>query len=277
MSGVSEPSTFIAAHGDRLRVVPQRGGLVTGWLCHGPWGQREMLYFDADRFADPSKSVRGGIPVLFPICGGLAGSALSQHGFARDLPWAMSELPDGSGIHLSLTDTAATLAVFPHRFQLDLELRPEPQALAILARVTNPAGAGEPPLPFSFGLHPYFAVADLAAVRLSGLPPQAVDQTVNATAATTALLGDLTRGVDVLAGPTPAVRLETGDIAITLETQAPLDLAVVWTDPPRPMVCLEPWTAPRGALSSGERLLHVPAGESLELACRYRVEALRMP
>lgn len=277
MSAMPEPSTFIAAHGDRLRVAPQRGGLVTGWLCHGPWGQREVLYFDADRFADPSKSVRGGIPVLFPICGGLAGSALPQHGFARDLPWAMSELPDGSGIRLSLTDTAATRVVFPHRFQLDLELRPEPQALSILARVTSPAGASEPPLPFSFGLHPYFAVADLGAVRLSGLPPQAVDQTVNATAATATLLGDLTRGVDVLAGPTPEVRLETGDIAITLETQAPLDLAVVWTDPPRPMVCLEPWTAPRGALSSGERLLHVPAGESLELACRYRVEALRMP
>jgi galactose mutarotase-like enzyme len=187
----------------------------------------------------------------------------------------MSELPDGSGIRLSLQDTAATLAVFPHRFQLDLELRPEPQALSILARVGNPAGAGEPPLPFSLGLHPYFAVADLGAVRLSGLPAQAVDQTVNATGDTAALLGDLTRGVDVLAGPTPAVRLETDDIAITLETQAPLDLAVMWTDPPRPMVCLEPWTAPRGALTSGERLLHVPAGESVELACRYRVEALR--
>jgi len=276
MSGVSGTSTFVAAHGDRLRVVPRRGGLVTGWLCHGPWGEREILYFDADRFADPSKSVRGGIPVLFPICGGLQGSALPQHGFARDLPWAMSELPDGSGIRLSLNDTAGTRVVFPHRFQLDLELRPEPQALSILARVGNPAGAGEPPLPFSLGLHPYFAVADLAAVRLSGLPAQAVDQTVNATAATTTLLGDLTRGVDMLAGPTPAVRLETDDIAITLETQAPLDLAVVWTDPPRPMVCLEPWTAPRGALTTGERLLHVPAGGSVELTCRYRVEALRM-
>lgn len=275
MSGVSDQSTFVAAHGDRLRVVPQRGGLVTGWLCNGPWGEREILYFDADRFADPSKSVRGGIPVLFPICGGLQGSALPQHGFARDLPWTMSELPDGSGIRLSLNDTAATREMFPHRFQLDLELRPEPQALSILARVGNPAGAGEPPLPFSLGLHPYFAVADLGAVRLSGLPAQAVDQTVNATGATAALLGDLTRGVDVLAGPTPAVRLETDDIAITLETQAPLDLAVVWTDPPRPMVCLEPWTAPRGALTSGERLLHVPAGESVELTCRYRVEARR--
>ena len=49
--------------GDRLRVVPERGGLVTEWLCNG----REVLYFDQERFADPAKSIRGGIPVLFPV------------------------------------------------------------------------------------------------------------------------------------------------------------------------------------------------------------------
>lgn len=67
---------LVAPHGDRLRVVPDRGGLVTGWLCQGPWGAREILHVDAERFADPAKSVRGGIPVLFPICGGLPGSPL---------------------------------------------------------------------------------------------------------------------------------------------------------------------------------------------------------
>jgi len=164
--------------------------------------------------------------------------------------------------------------VFPHRFALALEFRLEPQALAITARVSHPGGEGEAPLPFAFGLHPYFNVADLQAVRLEGLPPQVTDQAAGASASTADLLASLPSGVDLLAGPTPAVRLEAGDLAITLETQAPLDLAVVWTDPPRPMVCLEPWTAPRGALNSGARLLQVQPGESLELACRYRVEAL---
>ena len=51
--------------GDRLRIIPERGGLVSGWCCGG----REILYFDQDRYADPSRSIRGGIPVLFPICG----------------------------------------------------------------------------------------------------------------------------------------------------------------------------------------------------------------
>ena len=263
--------TFESVTGDRLRVVPGRGGLVTGWLCHGPWGAREMLYFDAERFADPSKSVRGGIPVLFPICGGLAGSALPQHGFARDLPWDITELADGSGVRLTVGDTPQTRAVFPHRFGLELEYRLEPQALSVLARVGNPGEGAAADLPFSFGLHPYFAVPDPAAVRLSGLPDEAVDQTSGRAGAAEALLAGLELGVDVLAGPAAAVRAEAGDVAITLETRPPLDLIVIWTDPPRPMICLEPWTAPRGALAGGERLLHVAPGGSVEMRCRYRV------
>jgi galactose mutarotase-like enzyme len=269
-----QPWEFVAPHGDRLHVVPDRGGLVTGWRCQGPWGEREILYFDAERFADSSKSVRGGIPVLFPICGGLEGSAMPQHGFARDLPWQISGLPDGDGVQLSLSDTSATRELFPHRFELALEFRPEPQALAITARVSHRGDAGEAPLPFSLGLHPYFAVPALESVRLIGLPAQALDQAAGVLANTADLLSSLPGGVDLLAGPTSAVRLEAGDIAISLETQAPLDLAVVWTDPPRPMVCLEPWTAPRGALSSGERLLQVQPGSTVEFGCRYRVEAL---
>ncbi len=265
---------FVAPHGDRLQVVPERGGLVTGWRCQGPWGERELLYFDAERFADPAQSVRGGIPVLFPICGGLPGSALPQHGFARNLPWQIQELPDHSGIGLCLSDSADTLALFPHRFQLELELRPERQALAITVRVSHPAAVGEPPLPFCFGLHPYFAVPDLRAARLTGLPDLALDQAAGVSASTADLLAQMSSGVDLLAGPSSSARLETGDLAITLDTQAPLDLAVVWTDPPRPMVCLEPWTAPRGALRSGERLLQVQPGSSLEFGCHYRVEAL---
>ena len=62
--------------GDRLRIIPERGGLVSGWCCGG----REILYFDQDRYADPSKSIRGGIPVLFPICGNLPGDVLPVDG-----------------------------------------------------------------------------------------------------------------------------------------------------------------------------------------------------
>jgi galactose mutarotase-like enzyme len=59
---------------------------------------------------------------------------------------------------------------------------------------------------------------------------------------------------------------------VRLETCSPMDLVVIWTDPPRPMVCLEPWTAGRGALLSGDRLLTLAPGEWQEHRCRYLVD-----
>jgi hypothetical protein len=79
-----------------------------------------------------SKSVRGGIPVLFPICGGLPGDrlplpqgefTLPQHGFARDRPWQLAELDDGRGVAMGLEDSAETRPLFPFAFSLTLEVR----------------------------------------------------------------------------------------------------------------------------------------------------------
>ncbi|WP_415400174.1 galactose mutarotase [Synechococcus sp. W4D4] len=267
---------FTAANGDQLRVVPERGGLVTGWVSGG----QERLYFDAERFTDPAKSVRGGIPVLFPICGNLPGNrldlpqgsyALAQHGFARDLPWQLQPLSDGSGIRLVLESNPQTLAAFPFAFRLSLDYWLEPLALEILATVEHNPGS-EGAMPFSLGLHPYFAVSSLKAASLHGLPETCLDHHQMASSSMVEQLAKLPEGVDLLANPTgDAVRLADAGSGqtITLELTAPLDLAVVWTEPPRPMVCLEPWTAPRGSLATGDRCLELEPGQTLQLRCRY--------
>lgn len=267
---------FTAPNGDQLRVVPERGGLVTGWLCGG----QERLYFDADRFADPVKSVRGGIPVLFPICGNLPENRLDlpqgsftlpQHGFARDLPWQLEELRDGAGIRLVLESNPQTLAAFPFSFRLCLDYRLEPSALEILATVEHgPDSSGL--MPFSLGLHPYFAVSSLQAASLDGLPERCLDHHQMAPVSTADQLAQLPEGVDLLADPTgDSVRLVdagSGQV-ISLELTTPLDLAVVWTEPPRSMLCLEPWTAPRGSLVTGDRRLELEPGQAMQLRCRY--------
>jgi galactose mutarotase-like enzyme len=265
--------------GDSLRLVPERGGLLSGWCCDG----QDILYFDAARFADPSLSVRGGVPVLFPICGNLPDNrlplpqgsfSLPQHGFARTMPWALAELDDGHGVRLTLRDDATSRAHYPFAFTLELEYRLEPAALAITARVHHRGAPAAPPMPFSFGLHPYLAVQDPAAVRIEGLPPRCLDHTTLAQADTSALLDRLGQGVDLLAEAGGPVRLRDplAGRTIQLDTTPPFDLVVVWTDPPRPMVCLEPWTGPRGSLLSGERRLDLASGETLELQARYRVD-----
>jgi len=267
---------FKAPHGDQLQVIPERGGLLTSWVCNG----QERLYFDAERFADPAKSVRGGIPVLFPICGNLPGNRLDlpqgsytlvQHGFARDLPWQLQPLSDGSGIRLVLESNSQTLEAYPFAFRLSLDYRLEPSALQILATVEHTVGS-EGAMPFSLGLHPYFAVSSLQAANLKGLPDTCLDHHQMAPSSTADQLAKLSEGVDLLANPTgDAVRLADAGSGqtITLELTAPLDLAVVWTEPPRPMVCLEPWTAPRGSLATGDRRLELEPGQAMQLRCRY--------
>ena len=144
--------------GDRLRIIPERGGIVSEWRC----GEREVLYFDQERYADPAKSIRGGIPVLFPICGNLPGDllqvngvnhTLKQPGFARNLPWQLQLLDDQSGVRLSLSSTDDTLAAYPFAFVVEMEVRPVAMALEISTTIHN---RSDQPMPFSFGLHPYF-------------------------------------------------------------------------------------------------------------------------
>lgn len=266
-----------AASGDLLRVVPERGGLISGWRSGG----RERLYLDLQRFQDPQRSVRGGIPVLFPICGSLPDGvlplpqgrfALPQHGFARDLPWSLRPLDGGEGVAMQLEHSAATLALYPFRFRLEVQWRLQPGSLQISAEVHN---LDEHAMPFSFGLHPYLAIADLATARFEGLPARGLDQLSGQPCDNGQQLDLLAEGIDLLAGPATAVRLldPSAAAALELETSAPLDLVVIWSDPPRPMVCLEPWSAPRGALVSGERRLELAPGTSSRLRSRYRVLA----
>ena len=266
---------FMAASGDQLRVVPERGGLLTGWRCGG----QELLYFDAQRFADPAKSVRGGIPVLFPVCGNLPGNQLvlpqgsfpmAQHGFARDLPWQLQALEDGEGIRLTLSDSPATQSAYPFRFRLSLDYRLEHRALAIRALVEHHEAAAEPaPMPFALGLHPYLQVDSLAQARVEGLSQRCWDHLSAAEVATADQLVRLEQGVDLRvacsAGEAAAPRVCTGSgAAVELQMEPPFAHAVLWSDPPRPMLCLEPWSAPRGELG-----LQLQPGERCELRCRY--------
>ncbi len=261
--------------GDCLRLVPERGGLVTEWLCNG----RDILYFDASRFADPTKSIRGGIPVLFPICGNLPGdrlalasceTTLKQHGFARDLPWQLTLLDDQSGVCLCLKDTEETRMHYPFRFRVEMVVRPVSGALEISITIGHANDGGEP-MPFSFGLHPYFKVTDLGSTRIEGLAPTCFNHLDMATTETLGQLSRLPEGVDFLTRPAGPVSLvdEAAGTRVQLQHQAPMDLTVVWTDPPRAMVCLEPWTGPRQSLISGDRKLMLTPGESLQLSCRY--------
>lgn len=118
----------------------------------------------------------GHAPVLFPIVCALnqgryrlgdAHYALPKHGFARTSLFECTQ-HGAAEARFRLNDSAATRAVFPFAFALELSFRLDGAALHLAATVANP---GDEPLPFSFGFHPAFAWplpggADKAAHRI---------------------------------------------------------------------------------------------------------------
>jgi len=261
------------ASGDLLRVVPERGGLISGWRCGG----REVVSRSGALSLDPAQSVRGGFPVLFPITGGLPGNrltlpqgefSLGQHGFARQLPWQLQALADERGVQLQLSDTPATLSSYPFHFLLTMEVRLAPGALEISTTVQNRSAES---MPFNFGLHPYFNLSSLEGVRVEGLPSECLNHLTMEPASSAEQMGRLASGVDLLVRPAGSVRLVDEAAGTTLELQLshPLDLVVLWTEPPRPMLCMEPWSGPRQALLSGDRKIELAPGGSTTLETRY--------
>ena len=256
-----------------IRIVPERGGLVTEWRSEG----KDLLYFDLERFLDKDKSIRGGIPILFPICGDLsedysiAGKKylLKQHGFARDLPWSISLIKDKSGIRLKLIETDYSRSQFPFFFTLIMDVQLKEKSLQISVKIYNQS---KDSMPFSFGLHPYFQVSNLQKIKIDGLPEKCIDQTNMKVTNASDQMKILAKGVDFLSYPSSSVKLFDSLYRNVIELiyQEPMDTSVIWTDPPRQMVCLEPWTSPRNSLVTGDRKLEIKPEEYIELHTTFK-------
>ena len=100
-------------------------------------------------------------PNLFPIVGRLAGDTLrhqgrsyhlTQHGFARDLPFTWVAR-SADGCTLALGDTASTREKYPFPFRFEVAFAARDNSLAVTYTVIN---TGAETLPASMGAHPAF-------------------------------------------------------------------------------------------------------------------------
>ncbi len=260
---------------DRLRIIPERGGLISEWRCNG----REVLYFDEERFRDNHKSIRGGIPILFPICGSLPNNVLplpqgnfilKQHGFARDIKWELGLIDEKEGVSLTCLDSEQTRSMYPFSFSLGIEVVLVSGGMQILIKIEN---RDKVQMPYSFGLHPYFLVSKLQNISIQGLPEDCFNFLEMSNEKTYLQQERFSSGVDFLTSPNSTITLLDKLIGPRIELihEEPMDLTVVWTDPPRSMICIEPWTTPRNGLISGDRKLLLEPGEIKHLKCKYRV------
>ncbi|MDG2989439.1 aldose epimerase [Candidatus Synechococcus calcipolaris G9] len=263
----------------RLTVVPERGGLISGWQ----WRGQEILYLDRDRFANPDLSVRGGIPILFPICGNLPNNefiyedqkySLKQHGFARDLPWQVQD-HQGNSIVLRLGDTEATRGVYPFEFDLEFTYTLGTDSLGLELRITNP---GERPLPFSLGLHPYFAVQEKEQLTfnlpINGMVDQKTQRPLTFAGGFDWAAPELDLACRPLLGHRARVSDRQRGYHLDLNFSPEFTTLVFWTLHGKDYYCLEPWTAPRNALNSGVDLIHLPPQASMVLQVELHLSAI---
>jgi galactose mutarotase-like enzyme len=265
-----------------LEVVPARGGIITRWQICG----EDLLYLDRERFKDPNLSVRGGVPILFPICGNLPDNTyqhqgrnytLKQHGFARDLPWQVSKQSSetAASLTLELNSNEATRQVYPFDFQLIFTYQLQGNSLRIHQKVIN---LSPEKMPFSIGFHPYFQVTDKTRLSFDIPSSQYLDQR---TKTFHSYSSNFDFNLEEIDAAFPQITRHQSGFSdsyhqrqIVLSYDDLYTTIVFWTLKDKNYICLEPWSAPRNALNTGEHLTYLEPQSSREAIVEMRVNQI---
>jgi galactose mutarotase-like enzyme len=243
-------------------LVPGRGAIVTSLVV----GDTDVLYLDRATLEDPSKNVRGGIPVLFPYAGKLvdelflpAGTKMKQHGFGRNKPWVVRE-QRRDFVRLALVQDSETRAQYPydHEVECGVRLLARGIQLELLVRST-----GKLALPVSPGWHPYFRCPAASKASVTGdVPGFTADK-----------LGDDREFDFGLEAPaTGRARFHVPGIgAVRLAFSPAMRHMQFWSQPGRDFICLEPFWGPSNTINT-ERRLDVPPGQARDLWMRIELE-----
>lgn len=254
-----------------VTVCPERGGIAISCQLKG----EELFYLDRESFNDPEANIRGGNPVLFPICGQLeegvyeldgATYTMRNHGVARNRAWeVVSTSEEGeASVTLRLQSGEGTREQFPFEFELLFTYALVDGKLHIRQSYRN---LSDTAMPFYAGFHPYFKttskalVYDTDATRYLDYNDNEVKPLRGAVD-----LGGLKESVALLdadkreiafpgPGGTGRVQMSYSDV---------FKYVVLWQVNDKPFVCVEPWMALNAEFNRKDELFMLPAGETLK-------------
>ena len=192
-----------------------------------PTGKPEMLWISPKCVLQPGKPIRGGIPLCLPWFGPSADGKM-QHGFGRIMEWslvAVEACADGATrVAFELAGDATVSTLWPHSFQFRLEA----VIGATLKLALAAANLSDTPAPFAFAFHTYFAVPNVADVRVTGLENTAyIDDTDKTTRKVQQAKVAITAFTDRIYLDVPAaqvLKIPTGNVRIESNSKC----AVVW-------------------------------------------------
>lgn len=255
----------------RVLVCPERGGIVISCELHGV----ELFYLDKATFYNPSANIRGGNPVLFPICGPVQDSAyewngktykMGQHGIARISPWEVvgTSTENEASITLRLRSNASTLEAFPFDFELLFTYSLVNGELHIRQHYRN--FNHHEAMPFYAGFHPYFIIEGGKDIPYETDATQYVDYNDNEVKPYMGSvdLEPMVESFCLLDAKKSEIAFPSRKgVRIHLRYTDVFKYVVIWSVKDRPFVCVEPWMARPLEMNRGEELVLLEPGAEL--------------
>ncbi|MBI3268986.1 MAG: hypothetical protein HYZ53_08185 [Planctomycetes bacterium] len=251
------------SHGDtKASIAPERGALVAGLTVAG----REVLFLDRASFDDPTKNVRGGIPILFPYAGKLengtflaAGTKMGQHGFGRNKRWTPTE-QTADALTVRLTPDDETRAVYPYEFVAEQTATVLPRGLQVDLLVGN---LGTKPMPVSPGWHPYYCVPGAQKGAVTGDVPGFTPDKIG---------NDREFDFGLPAPANGRARFQVPGLgALCIRFSPEMRHMQFWSLPGKDFICLEPFFGPNNTVNTDRRLDLAP-GAYRNFSMRIQIE-----
>ncbi|SLL33536.1 Aldose 1-epimerase [Mycobacteroides abscessus subsp. abscessus] len=267
----------------KVVISPNRGSMISELVLAG----ESLLYLDKETFFDLNKNVRGGIPILFPICGALTEHQynwknkkyhMDNHGFARNMEWSIEETSveeNKAEVTLKLTSTQETLKAYPFSFSVYFTYLIQDNKLTIEQKYINHS---KEEMPFYAGFHPYFKgnhketsysipstkrfdYHDLQWKLGGNLQP---DYPINEAQVFTDLKKNSLSFIDI-----------KSKNQINLSFGLEYKYIAVWSEKEKEYICVEPWMGLMDEMNKKENLIIIKPDEVIDTFFNISIENIR--
>ena len=190
------------------------------------------------------------------------------------MPWQYSLNKKEKSLCLVLQDSEITRKYYPFDFEVRIEVTLKINCLEFKIHIENKTNSE---MPINFGLHPYFNISDFKNLEFFDYPLNCQDQKRNILINTLEDLKNIHNGIDLLmySSGKSSFRDNIFKRQVTLNHPYPFDLGVIWSNPPRQMICLEPWTSPRNSLVDGLRKILIPPNVSQRFDASIQINSFK--
>ncbi|OHR74225.1 hypothetical protein HMPREF3291_04370 [Bacillus sp. HMSC76G11] len=259
-----------------FEISPERGGIVTSLGLGG----QELLYFNKETFLDIYSNIRGGMPILFPICDRLKNNfytiddkpySMKNHGFARNFAWSIKERNiEESSIILTLKSNNVSRKQYPFEFELTFKYLLLNGEFIIYQSYKN---LSDKPMPFYSGFHPYFktSMKQLSVyndakcfydVQKKEVFSFKGELDLRGRNEALFLLDSKNRETRFPISSTESIQLTYGD---------EFKYVTFWSECNKEYLCVEPWMALPDSLNTKRDLQCLAKGETLNTFIKVRI------